>query len=207
RDRHPPPPRARPAPLRAAPGGAQAPARVRRGMGAGPVRAATGPGARAGPRDRARRVRPDELHPVPGARRRGQRRGDREPAARGRPGGPRPGGRSEAAVLAVTWGVRPRTAARGDRTGGATMHRPEQIALREVAPRDGLQNEPPVPTGDKIRLVDALSRTGLARIEAVSFVHPRAVPQMADAAEVWAAVEKRPGVRYSALAPNLKGVE
>src|SRR5690606_12090549 len=46
-----------------------------------------------------------------------------------------------------------------------------------------------------------------ARIEAVSFVHPRAVPQMADAAEVWAAVEKRPGVRYSALAPNLKGVE
>ncbi|HLU29413.1 MAG TPA: hydroxymethylglutaryl-CoA lyase [Glycomyces sp.] len=87
------------------------------------------------------------------------------------------------------------------------MHRPEQIALREVAPRDGLQNEPPVPTGDKIRLVDALSRTGLARIEAVSFVHPRAVPQMADAAEVWAAVEKRPGVRYSALAPNLKGVE
>lgn len=87
------------------------------------------------------------------------------------------------------------------------MHRPEQIALREVAPRDGLQNEPPVPTADKIRLVDALSRTGLARIEAVSFVHPRAVPQMADAAEVWAAVEKRPGVRYSALAPNLKGVE
>jgi hydroxymethylglutaryl-CoA lyase len=86
------------------------------------------------------------------------------------------------------------------------MHRPEQISLREVAPRDGLQNEPPVPTGDKIRLVDALSRTGLARIEAVSFVHPRAVPQMADAEQVWAAVEKREGVRYSALAPNLKGV-
>ena len=87
------------------------------------------------------------------------------------------------------------------------MHQPERISLREVAPRDGLQNEPPVPTEDKVRLIDALSRTGLARIEAVSFVHPRAVPQMADAAEVWAAVEKHPGIRYSALAPNLKGVE
>ena len=86
------------------------------------------------------------------------------------------------------------------------MHRPEQIALREVAPRDGLQNEPPVPAADKVRLIDALSRTGLSRIEAVSFVHPRAVPQMADAEQVWAAVEKREGVRYSALAPNLKGV-
>ncbi|WP_026928684.1 hydroxymethylglutaryl-CoA lyase [Glycomyces tenuis] len=87
------------------------------------------------------------------------------------------------------------------------MHRPEQVSLREVAPRDGLQNEPPVPTGDKIRLLDALSRTGLSRIEAVSFVHPRAVPQMADAAEVWEAAEKHPGIRYSALAPNLKGVQ
>ncbi|MCH7232845.1 hydroxymethylglutaryl-CoA lyase [Glycomyces sp. L485] len=87
------------------------------------------------------------------------------------------------------------------------MHQPEQVSIREVAPRDGLQNEPPVPTEDKIRLVDALSRTGLARIEAVSFVHPEAVPQMADAAEVWAAVEKHPGIHYSALAPNLKGVQ
>jgi hydroxymethylglutaryl-CoA lyase len=86
------------------------------------------------------------------------------------------------------------------------MRQPERVSLREVAPRDGLQNEPPVPTGDKIRLLDALSRTGLSRIEAVSFVHPKAVPQMADAAEVWEAAEKRPGVRYSALAPNLKGV-
>ncbi|WP_026924385.1 hydroxymethylglutaryl-CoA lyase [Glycomyces arizonensis] len=87
------------------------------------------------------------------------------------------------------------------------MHQPERISLREVAPRDGLQNEPPVPTEDKIRLIDALSRTGLSRIEAVSFVHPKAVPQMADAAEVWGAIEKHPGIRYSALAPNLKGVE
>lgn len=87
------------------------------------------------------------------------------------------------------------------------MHQPDRVTLREVAPRDGLQNEPPVPTADKIRLIDALSRTGLSRIEAVSFVSPKAVPQMADAAEVWAAVEKHPGIRYSALAPNRRGVE
>ncbi|THV41839.1 hydroxymethylglutaryl-CoA lyase [Glycomyces buryatensis] len=87
------------------------------------------------------------------------------------------------------------------------MHQPDRVSLREVAPRDGLQNEPPVSTQDKIRLIDALSRTGLSRIEAVSFVNPKAVPQMADAAEVWAAVEKHPGIRYSALAPNLKGVQ
>ncbi|RRR99594.1 hydroxymethylglutaryl-CoA lyase [Glycomyces terrestris] len=87
------------------------------------------------------------------------------------------------------------------------MHQPERVSLREVAPRDGLQNEPPVPAADKIRLIDALARTGLSRIEAVSFVSPKAVPQMADAAEVWAAVEKHPGIRYSALAPNRRGVE
>ncbi|GAA2167764.1 MULTISPECIES: hydroxymethylglutaryl-CoA lyase [Glycomyces] len=87
------------------------------------------------------------------------------------------------------------------------MHQPDRVSLREVAPRDGLQNEPPVPTADKIRLIDALSRTGLSRIEAVSFVSPKAVPQMADAAEVWAAVEKHSGIRYSALAPNRRGVE
>ena len=87
------------------------------------------------------------------------------------------------------------------------MHQPDRVSLREVAPRDGLQNEPPVPTADKIRLIDALSRTGLSRIEAVSFVSPKAVPQMADAAEVWAAVEKHSGIRYSALAPNARGVQ
>ena len=87
------------------------------------------------------------------------------------------------------------------------MTRPDRVSIREVGPRDGLQNEPPVPARDKIRLIDALSRTGLARIEAVSFVHPAAIPQMADAEQVWEAVEKHPGVRYSALAPNLKGVQ
>jgi hydroxymethylglutaryl-CoA lyase len=84
---------------------------------------------------------------------------------------------------------------------------PERLSLREVGPRDGLQNEAPVPTATKVALVDALSRTGVGRIEAVSFVHPKAIPSMADAAEVWAAVQRNPDVRYSALVPNLRGAE
>ncbi|MHB8341261.1 MAG: beta/alpha barrel domain-containing protein, partial [Mycobacteriales bacterium] len=84
---------------------------------------------------------------------------------------------------------------------------PASISLREVGPRDGLQNEAPVPTAGKVALIDALSRTGLDRIEAVSFVSPRAIPQMADADEVWGAIERRSGVRYSALVPNLRGAE
>ena len=63
---------------------------------------------------------------------------------------------------------------------------PASVSLREVGPRDGLQNEDPVPTEAKVRLLDALSGTGVRRIEAVSFVHPKAIPQMADADEVWA---------------------
>lgn len=82
---------------------------------------------------------------------------------------------------------------------------PQRVVLREVGPRDGLQNEPPVPTAGKVELIDALGRTGLAEIEAVSWVHPRAIPQMADAAEVWASVDRQPDVRYSALVPNLVG--
>ena len=85
------------------------------------------------------------------------------------------------------------------------MTLPSAISLREVGPRDGLQNEDPVSTDDKVRLLDALSHTGVGRIEAVSFVHPRAIPQMADAAEVWARAKKNPDVRYSALVPNTKG--
>ena len=84
---------------------------------------------------------------------------------------------------------------------------PERLSLREVGPRDGLQNEDPVPTAAKVALIDALSATGVGRIEAVSFVHPLAIPQMADAAEVWAAITPNPDVRYSALVPNLKGAE
>jgi hydroxymethylglutaryl-CoA lyase len=76
-----------------------------------------------------------------------------------------------------------------------------------VGPRDGLQNEDPVPTDAKVELIDALSKTGVGRIEAVSFVHPRAIPQMADADEVWSRVHRNEDVRYSALVPNLRGAE
>ena len=82
---------------------------------------------------------------------------------------------------------------------------PSRISLREVGPRDGLQNEDPVPTQAKIALIDRLGHTGVSRIEAVSFVRPDAIPQMADADEVWAGVARVPTVRYSALAPNLRG--
>ncbi|MGH3680880.1 MAG: hydroxymethylglutaryl-CoA lyase [Natronosporangium sp.] len=84
---------------------------------------------------------------------------------------------------------------------------PASVSIREVGPRDGLQNEDPVPTAAKVRLLNALSRTGVRRIEAVSFVHPRAIPQMADADEVWDAADKVDGVRYSALVPNTRGAQ
>jgi hydroxymethylglutaryl-CoA lyase len=82
---------------------------------------------------------------------------------------------------------------------------PDRISVREVGPRDGLQNEDPVPTAAKIELIDRLSATGVRRIEAVSFVRPEAIPQMADASEVWQRIAKAPSVRYSALVPNLRG--
>jgi len=84
---------------------------------------------------------------------------------------------------------------------------PTSLSLREVGPRDGLQNEDPVSIETKIELIDRLSGTGVSRIEAVSFVHPKAIPQMADAAEVAAQMTRAAGVRYSALVPNLKGAE
>lgn len=84
---------------------------------------------------------------------------------------------------------------------------PSVVSIREVGPRDGLQNEDPVPTDGKIRLLDALSRTGVRRIEAASFVHPKAIPQMADAEETWSRATKSPDVRYSALVPNSKGAQ
>jgi hydroxymethylglutaryl-CoA lyase len=82
---------------------------------------------------------------------------------------------------------------------------PRQISVREVGPRDGLQNEQPVPTQAKIELIDLLSTTGVQRIEAVSFVRPEAIPQMADADAVWGGIDRATGVRYSALVPNLRG--
>ncbi|GAA4595267.1 hydroxymethylglutaryl-CoA lyase [Actinoplanes octamycinicus] len=81
------------------------------------------------------------------------------------------------------------------------------VSIREVAPRDGLQNEDPVPADGKVELIDALSRTGVRRIEAVSFVHPKAIPQMADADEVWSRITRNPDVRYSALIPNTRGAQ
>ena len=84
---------------------------------------------------------------------------------------------------------------------------PDFVSIREVGPRDGLQNEDPIPTDAKVKLLDALSATGVRRIEAVSFVHPRAIPQMADADEVWRRATPAPGVRYSALVPNSRGGE
>ena len=84
---------------------------------------------------------------------------------------------------------------------------PARVSLREVGPRDGLQNEDPVPADGKVALLDALSQTGVRRIEAVSFVHPNAIPQMADADEVWSRIVKNPEVRYSALVPNVRGAE
>src|SRR5260370_36396997 len=82
---------------------------------------------------------------------------------------------------------------------------PSRISLREVGPRDGLQNEDPVPTAAKIALIDRLSGTGVGRIEAVSFVRPEAIPQMADADAVWQGIARPQHVRYSALAANLRG--
>jgi hydroxymethylglutaryl-CoA lyase len=82
---------------------------------------------------------------------------------------------------------------------------PSRISVREVGPRDGLQNEDPVPTAAKVELINRLSGTGVQRIEAVSFVRPEAIPQMADADEVWREIDRAPSVRYSALVPNLRG--
>jgi hydroxymethylglutaryl-CoA lyase len=84
---------------------------------------------------------------------------------------------------------------------------PRRVTVREVGPRDGLQSEPPVGVEDRARLITLLGRTGVPKIEAVSFVSPKAVPAMADAAAVWAKVERAPGVAYSALAPNRRGGE
>jgi hydroxymethylglutaryl-CoA lyase len=85
---------------------------------------------------------------------------------------------------------------------------PKAVRIREVGPRDGLQNEPEtIPTEDKVRLVDLLSATGLKRIEVTSFVRADVIPQLADAEEVLARIERRPGVAFSVLIPNERGLE
>jgi len=84
---------------------------------------------------------------------------------------------------------------------------PARVSIVEVGPRDGLQNEAArVPAAEKIAFVNRLAAAGHTRIEVTAFVSPRWVPQMADAAEVCAGIERRPGVRYSALVPNLTGL-
>ncbi|TKK32832.1 hydroxymethylglutaryl-CoA lyase [Pseudomonas sp. CFBP13528] len=88
------------------------------------------------------------------------------------------------------------------------MTLPSHVRLVEVGPRDGLQNEArPISVADKVRLVDALSAAGLGYIEVGSFVSPKWVPQMAGSAEVFAQIQRKPGVTYGALAPNLRGFE
>ena len=83
---------------------------------------------------------------------------------------------------------------------------PASVRIVEVGPRDGLQNETTlVPTATKIELIERLSATGLSAIEATSFVSPQWVPQLADAAEVYAGIGKRQGVSYPVLVPNEKG--
>ncbi|MDQ7262328.1 hydroxymethylglutaryl-CoA lyase [Paracoccus sp. PS-1] len=83
-----------------------------------------------------------------------------------------------------------------------------RVEIFEVGPRDGLQNEKrPIPAAEKIALVDLLSQAGFRRIEVTSFVPPKWVPQMADAAEVMAGIARRPGIRYAVLTPNLRGYE
>jgi hydroxymethylglutaryl-CoA lyase len=80
------------------------------------------------------------------------------------------------------------------------------VEIFEMGPRDGLQNEKRlIPAAEKIALVDLLSRAGFRRIEVTSFVPPKWVPQMADAAEVMAGITRRPGIRYAVLTPNLRG--
>ncbi|HVA32671.1 MAG TPA: hydroxymethylglutaryl-CoA lyase [Candidatus Baltobacteraceae bacterium] len=88
------------------------------------------------------------------------------------------------------------------------MTLPKSVTLFEMGARDGLQNEAEiVPTDAKVAFIDLLSETGLRWIEATSFVSPKAIPQLADASDVFARIRKAPGVRYPVLVPNLKGYE
>ena len=84
----------------------------------------------------------------------------------------------------------------------------DHVLIFEMGPRDGLQNEANmIATADKVRLVDMLTDAGFEKIETASFVSPKWVPQMADGAEVMAGIARKPGVRYTALTPNVKGYE
>lgn len=85
---------------------------------------------------------------------------------------------------------------------------PEQVTIKEVGPRDGLQNEKKrIETEDKVAWIDHLSESGLSYIEISSFVHPKWIPQLADAKEVAEAIKRHPEITYAALVPNMKGLE
>lgn len=85
---------------------------------------------------------------------------------------------------------------------------PSRVTVYEVGPRDGLQNESrPIATVDKVAFIDALSATGLPQIEITSFVNPKWIPQLADAADVAQRIERRPNVGYSCLVPNRRGLD
>lgn len=85
---------------------------------------------------------------------------------------------------------------------------PARVRIVEVGARDGLQNEKtPIATADKLRFIDALAAAGLTTVEATSFVNPRWVPQLADAADLFPAIRRRPGVRYPVLVPNERGLD
>ena len=84
----------------------------------------------------------------------------------------------------------------------------KKVHIMEVGPRDGFQSEKQfVPTETKIKVVNALSRTGLPAIQVTSFVHPKAIPQFVDAEDVVAGIDIVPGVSYRALVPNMRGLE
>lgn len=88
------------------------------------------------------------------------------------------------------------------------MPYPERVTIVEVGPRDGFQVEKRfIPTELKVEIIEAIARAGVRKIETSSFVSPKFVPQLADAADVFAAIDRRPGTRYTALVPNLKGAE
>ncbi|MFB7160283.1 MULTISPECIES: hydroxymethylglutaryl-CoA lyase [unclassified Lysinibacillus] len=88
------------------------------------------------------------------------------------------------------------------------MQLPKHVTLKEVGPRDGLQNEKMhLATADKVQLVNLLSQTGLNYIEVTSFVHPKWIPQLADAVEVLQAIKRQKDITYAALVPNMRGLE
>lgn len=88
------------------------------------------------------------------------------------------------------------------------MNRKKCVTIKEVGPRDGLQNEKLIlSTSDKIEWIDRLSYTGLTYLEMTSFVHPKWIPQLADAVEVAQKIKRNPSVTYAALVPNMKGLE